>query len=151
MFCFKRSLSEKFPCVEVIDRWLAGNISPVFRCAPTQVTYTASLHQCLCLCFTSAHHFCVPPTWVCVSLLCTTSVFQRPLPVFVFHPCTPLLCSTDLCLCFFCVTTIYRNRSGRSRNCSVSDKLLDRTLGQKTVCIVFKNISVFDMGHKLLI
>ena len=38
---------------------------------PSQVPYTASLHHCLCLCFTSAHHFYVPPTWLCVSLLCT--------------------------------------------------------------------------------
>ena len=74
MFCFKRSLSEKFTCVEVIDRWLARNISPVFRCAPTQVTYTASVQHCLCLCFTSVHHFCVSPTCACVSLLCAAFV-----------------------------------------------------------------------------
>ena len=39
----------------------------------------------LCLCFTSLHHFCVPPTWVCV----------------------PLLCSTGLCLCL-CFTPAHR-------------------------------------------
>ena len=141
MFCFKRSLSEKFTCVEVIDRSLARNISPVFRCAPTQVTYTASLHHCLCLCFTSGHRFCVPPTCVCVLPLCTTSVFHRP--GSVFHFCVP---PASACVCVsplrtaslfhrpvpvfhFCVRTIYRNRSGRSRICSVSDKWLDRTLG----------------------
>ena len=75
MFCCKRSFSENFPCVEVIDRWLARNISPVFRCAPTQVTYTAPVYHCLCLWFTSVHRYCVPPTCVCVSLLCAASVY----------------------------------------------------------------------------
>ena len=100
MFCFKRSFSEKFTCVEVIDRRLAGNISPVFRCAPTQATNTASVIHCLC--FTPVH---------CAPLLCFTDLCQ----CFTF-------------LCRFCVRTIYRNRSGRSCVCSVPKKWLDRTL-----------------------
>ena len=115
MFCFKRSLSEKFTCVEVIDRSLARNISPVFRCAlPRWPIPLLSTTACVCvspLRTISVFHRPVFVFYLSAPLLCstdlglcTTSVFHRPLPVFVFHPCAPLLCSTDLCLCF---TSVY--------------------------------------------